>query len=310
MRVGNEVGPGVIPLGRQGVLMTRCWLRAGALLCFWLVAGLASAAVTVTDDRGLAHYFAQPPQHIVSLLPSLTEAVCALGACEWLVGVDDYSNWPASVQTLPRVGGLDDAHVERIVALRPDLVLAARSARVTERLEALGLTVVTLEPKSMADVQRVLGTVGQLLGREAEEALLWHRIDAGVARAAATLPPKARGARVYFEVSTGPFAAGASSFIGELLKRLGVVNIVPAALGPFPKLNPEFVVRADPQLIMVGDRNAVAWQGRPGWERIDAVRNGRICVFTAAEGDVLVRPGPRMAEAAGIIARCLQRQFK
>ena len=300
----------VIPFGRKGVSMTRHWLRAGALLGLWWVASLASAAVTVTDDRGMAHHFAQTPQRIVSLMPSLTETVCALGACERLVGVDDYSNWPANVQTLPHVGGLDDANVERIVALRPGLVLAARSARVTERLEALGLTVVTLEPKSMADVQRVLGTVGQLLGREAEAAQLWRDIDAGVAHAAASVPPKARGARVYFEVSTGPYAAGASSFIGELLTRLGVANIVPAALGPFPKLNPEFVVRADPQLIMVGDRNAVAWRGRPGWQRIDAVRHGRICVFTAAEGDVLVRPGPRMAEAAGLVARCLESYFK
>jgi iron complex transport system substrate-binding protein len=280
-------------------------LRAVALLA---LCGLGSPAIagTVTDDRGIALQFAQPPQRIVSLLPSLTETVCALGACERLVGVDNYSNWPAAVQPLPHVGGLEDANVERIVALRPDVVLLARSARVIDRLQALGVKVVALEPKSMKDVQRVLGKVGQVLGREAQAAALWRELDARVTQVAASLPPQVRGARVYFEVNSAPYAASESSFIGETLARLGAANIVPASLGPFPKLNPEFVVRADPQLIMVGDRNAVALKGRPGWDGIDAVKQGRICVFTAAEGDVLVRPGPRMAEAAGIMAGCLK----
>jgi len=235
--------------------------------------------------------------------------VCALDACGRLVGVDNYSNWPASVHALPRVGGLEDANVERIVALRPDVVLLAVSARVSGRLESLGLRVVALEPKSMKDVQRVLGKMGQVLGREDAARSLWQRLDAGVNAAAAQLPAHARGKRVYFEVNSGPYAAGESSFIGEVLGRLGAANIVPASLGPFPKLNPEFVVRADPQLIMVGDRNAAALDTRPGWAGIDAVRAGRICRFSAAEGDVLVRPGPRMDEAARIMARCLGQGF-
>ncbi len=104
-------------------------------------------------------------------------------------------------------------------------------------------------------------------------------------------------------------AAGTASFIGETLARLGAQNIVPAALGPFPKLNPEFVVRANPDLIMVGARS-VAGPGRsgPGWGGIRAVREQRICVFDAAQCDVLVRPGPRMAEAARLMAQCLARK--
>ena len=119
------------------------------------------------------------------------------------------------------------------------------------------------------------------------------------------LPPAVRGTRVYFEVNTGPYAAGASSFIGETLARLGVRNIVPATLGVFPKLNPEFVVRADPQVIMIGDRSAEGLARRPGWSSIDAVRTGRICRFTPAQIDVLVRAGPRLAEGARLMARCL-----
>ena len=283
--------------------------RAVLPLALWALSGVAGAA-SLSDDRGVEVSLAQPPQRIVSLLPSLTESVCALKACERLVGVDNFSNWPAAVQALPHVGGLEDANVERIVSLKPDLVLLAKSARITERLEGLGIPVLALEPKSMKDVQRVLGKLGQALGREDEARALWQQLDAGVSRVAAALPRELRGTRVYFEVNNGPYAASEASFIGETLARLGVANIVPAALGPFPKLNPEFVVRANPQLIMIGDRNAVAMAQRPGWDAIDAVRAGRICVFTAAEGDVLVRPGPRMAEAAELMAGCLKDKLR
>jgi iron complex transport system substrate-binding protein len=112
--------------------------------------------------------------------------------------------------------------------------------------------------------------------------------------------------RVYFEVNPAPYAAGESSFIGETLTRLGVRNVVPASLGPFPKLNPEFVVRANPDLILLSERGSSGLAERPGWRTIRAVREQRVCVFTAAEGDVLVRPGPRMAEAAQLMARCLR----
>eukprot|EP01032_Pedospumella_encystans_P038395 gene38395-43495_t len=119
------------------------------------------------------------------------------------------------------------------------------------------------------------------------------------------LPAAARGVRVYFEVNSGPYAAGESSFIGETLTRLGARNIVPAALGPFPKLNPEYVVRANPDLIMVSVRSAQGLEQRPGWSTMRAVREGRICRFTAEQSDVLVRPGPRMDEAARLMAQCL-----
>lgn len=276
------------------------------LLCGWIAA--QAHALQLTDDRGVRIELTQPPQRIVSLLPSLTETVCELGACARLVGVDNSSNWPRQVQQLPRVGGLEDASIERIVALRPDVVLLAASSRALGRLEALGVKVVALEPKTLSDVHRVIGKVAALVGADAGP--LWRRIDAGVSQAARQLPPAERGTAVYFEISSAPYAAGESSFIGELLARVGVVNVVPASLGPFPKLNPEFVVRADPQVIMVSDRHGGSLRQRPGWDRIRAVRDQRICHFTAEQGDVLVRPGPRMAEGAQLMVDCLQGRLK
>lgn len=265
-----------------------------------------AAPVTVTDDRGVTVNLPAPPQRIVSLLPSLTETVCELGSCARVVATDRYSNHPVSVRTLPKTGGLDDANIEMIVALRPDVVLLAVSSRVTDRLEALGLRVVALEPKTYEDVHRVAAKVAQLLGAGAAGERLWQRMEAQVNNAARQVPAQARGLRVYYEVDSAPYAAGESSFIGHTLARLGLVNIVPAKLGPFPKLNPEYIVRADPQVIMVSARHGGTLPGRPGWSGIRAVKDKRICAFSAEEGNVLSRPGPRMGEAAQIMARCLK----
>jgi len=269
---------------------------------------MPARALELTDDRGVSVSFAQSPQRIVSLLPSLTESVCAMDQCQRVVGVDRYSNYPASVRSLPVLGGGLDPNIEGIVALRPDVVLLATSSRASQRLESLGIKVVALEPKSHADVRRVLGKIGVLLDipEAAGAARLWRTIDASISAAAQSLSPRARRARVYFEVNRGPYAAGESSFIGETLTRLGVKNVVPASLGPFPRLNPEFVVRANPDVIMVGNRSMQAMASYPGWGSIKAVKEQRICVFGVVESDVVVRPGPRMAEAARLMARCLE----
>jgi iron complex transport system substrate-binding protein len=279
-----------------------------ALLCVAAVCNQAQA-LQVTDDRGITVSFVQPPQRIVSLLPSLTESVCALDQCQRLVGVDRYSNYPDSVQRLPQLGGGLDPNIEAIVALRPDVVLLSNSSRSTGQLESLGIKVIALDTKSQANVKHVLQTLGALFGLpDAQGASrVWRIIDSGVSAAAQSLSPAAKETRVYFEVSRGPYAASESSFIGEILQRLSAQNVVPASLGPFPKLNPEFVVRANPDLIMIGNRSMQATAPYPGWGNIKAVKNHRICIFTAAESDVLVRPGPRMAEAARLMANCLEK---
>jgi len=275
------------------------------------VAGAAARASTaVTDDRGRAVTLRAPPVRIVSLLPSLTETVCALQACDRLVGTDSFSNWPERVRALPKLGGLEDAQLERIVALKPDLVLAASSARVIERLEALGIPVLALQPRNLPDTRRVIDTVAAALGTPQASAALWQRIEARMAAAAARVPASMRGRRVYFEVAAAPYAAGESSFIGETLARLGLANVVPAALGPFPKLNPEYVVRAAPDIVMAGERELAQMPRRPGWSALRALREGRQCGFPTEAYEVLVRPGPRLGEAAERMADCLERLVK
>lgn len=269
--------------------------------------GAARADIVVRDDRGAEHRFAQPPARIVSLLPSLTESLCALGGCARLVGIDRFSNWPAAVRALPRLGGLDDPQVERTVALRPDVVLAAKSARIVDRLEALGVPVVVLDSDTHADVQRSLDLLAQLLGTPAAGPRLWAEIQRQIDAAAARVPARWRGRSVYFEVASTPHAAGAASFLGQTLARLGLVDIAPASLGAFPQLNPEFVVRAQPAIVMAVKSEIDAMPARPGWAGLQALRQGRVCGFDAARYDVLVRPGPRLGEAAGLLADCIER---
>ena len=286
----------------QSAVTSRFW--SACLFVFAVSLAISAHATQITDDRGVTVTLPSAPLRIVSLLPSLTESVCELGHCARLVGVDRYSDFPSSVKKLPQLGGGLDPNIEAIVALKPDVVLTAKSSRGIERFEALGLKVVALETKTHSDVQRVLLTLGRLLDVP-DAARVWRAIDAGVMAAAQSLPAGVGGTRVYFEVNEGPYAAGESSFIGETLTRLGVKNIAPTKLGPFPKLNPEFIVRANPDVIMIGQRSAQGLAARPGWQSIRALREQRVCAFDAEEANALVRPGPRMAEGARLMALCL-----
>ncbi len=276
------------------------------LLIVWATAAPAVAAPTVLrDDRGRDITLAAPPQRIVSLLPSLTETVCELGACARLVGTDRYSYWPAAVASLPKLGGLEDTQIERLVALKPDLVLAAVSSRAVERLESLGLTVLALEPRDLAGVRRTVLAVATALGDAAAGASLVQRLDQRIAQAAARVPASWRGASVYFEVASTPYAAGEASFVGEVLAQLGLRNVVPRALGPFPQLSPEFVVSAQPQLVMGSAQALSDMAKRPGFGRLKALQNGHQCAFAPAPWDAMVRSGPRLAEGAEAMANCL-----
>jgi iron complex transport system substrate-binding protein len=281
-------------------------LRLCIGLLLWLCVALpARSELRLRDDRGLVITLPRSPQRIVSMLPSLTESVCALGGCDRLVGTDRFSNAPERVKALPKLGGLEDAQIERIVALKPEVVLVEPSARVTERLESLGLTVLVVDAKTHADVKRNLHLLAELLGTPAAATAAWGRIETALAEATLRVPPALRGQRVYFEVDSTPYAAGAGSFIGETLARLGLGNIVGPELGAFPRLNPEFVIKARPDIVIAAQRNLDEMPRRPGWATLAALVQRRSCGFDVEHYELLVRPGPRMGEAAQLLATCL-----
>ena len=289
--------------GHRGYhLMTACVLAM-------LVMSGAARGSAYRDDLGRVVNVVQSPKRLVTVLPSLTEIVCALDECSRLVGTDSYSNWPASVRALPKVGGLDDASIEAIAALHPDLVLLSGAERTVERLEALGIRTFVIETQTFADVARNVERIAALLGVPAKGVALRQKIADDVQRTVAIEAP-ARGVpgpRVYFEIDSTPYAAGPDSFIGELLTRLGAANIVTRDLGPFPRLNPEYIVRQNPDVMMVLPSEIARIADRPGWNTIRAVREHRVCVFSVADRDVVTRPGPRLADALRILGECLRR---
>jgi len=269
-------------------------------------------AVQITDDRGRQVVIEKAPQRVITLLPSLGEIVCELGACDRLVGTDRYSNWPERVKQLPKLGGLDDTLLEALVKLKPDVVFLAKSARASERLESLGIKVIALEPQSQDDMRRVIFQIAQALHLPQPQVRadqLWLGIQQKLDLVSQRVPHAAKGARIYFEAGSGYFAAGEASYIGETLKRLGLRNVVAPGMGAFPQLNPEFIVKANPQIIFLGERAATDLQNRPGWHRIEAIQMKRICSFSPAQSDIVVRSGPRIAEAAGLMVDCLKRLY-
>jgi len=274
----------------------------GVVLCGFLC--LTQAATQVTDDRGKTILLNSPPQRLISLLPSLTESICALGKCSNLVGIDRFSNWPLSIQTLPKLGGISDSNLEGIVQLKPDLVLVDRSSPIIARLEGLNIPVMAFDIKTMADEERALQKMGLALGSN-ESDRVWKQIQAEITRANKQLDGSQKNMRVYFEVNSAPYAAGRNSFIGELLTRLELNNIIPESLGAFPKINPEFVVQAKPEIIMLSETKLPDIKQRPGWSAIPAIVQNRICAFNKEQSDILVRPGPRMGQAALILSQCI-----
>ena len=263
--------------------------------------------VTTLDDRGQRITLPAPPQRIVSLLPALTETLCALDACGRLVGIDRWSNWPAQVTALPKLGGMDDVQLEALIRLKPDVVLASRAHRVLDRLTALGIPVVAFDGQNHRDIQRHLRSLGALLGEPHKADAAWAHIEQQFDHAAKQLQNRWHGQKVYVEISTALHTASAASFIGETLTRMGLTNIAPSEMGPFPQLNPEYILRAQPDLVLAVAREVPGMKARPGWHALRALRDGRVCAFKPEQWDVIVRPGPRVGEAALAVASCLER---
>ena len=285
--------------------------RGTAALLYATVAWGAAGLALAQGDSVAAAQSLQPisiPQRIVSLLPSATEAVCVLGACTWLVGVDEFSQDPPAVRHLPRLGRTWQPDVERILKLHPDLVLVGRGP-AQQRLQAAGLRVLEVDASTMAEVHRSLLDIDAVLHQQRAEAL-WQGMQArlqGIAQDVARAQGAQPAPRVYLEVDAAMYAAAPQSFMGELLALLGAQNIAPAQAVSFPRVSPEYVVRADPDVIIqTYAARARDLASRPGWSQLRAVREGRVCQPSAAQSRALTRPGPRLDVAAAVLAQCLR----
>jgi iron complex transport system substrate-binding protein len=282
-----------------------------------LFAALCHAAVH-QDDAGRRVDIARPPQRIVSLAPSLTELVYAVGAGDALVGVDTSSDFPPQARALARVGDFQRFDVERIVALRPDLVLAWRHgnpSREIAQLESLGLHVFELEPRRLADVPRALQRIGALTGRAAAGGAAAARLRASL-DVLRTAYAGAELVKVFYQVWREPLLTlNADHLVSDVIALCGGRNAFAGLPQLVPALSLEAAVAANPEVVFTTRPQQRDGEGAlrdPGnsefapWSRfgsVTAVRDGWL--FTLP-GDTISRQGPRIDQGARAVCDALQ----
>lgn len=260
-----------------------------------------SIAFTLTDDLGRQVRFDSIPERIVSLAPSLTEMLFAVGAGDAVVGVTRSCNYPAAVRSLQVVGDLQNPDVERVLSLQPDLVLISVEGNTQasfEALERVGLRIFVSNPRTLDGVLASLQEFGRITGHEKRA----QRLSDSLRRIAEDLRSTTPSARpgVLVLISTQPLmAAGSRTFINEIIELAGGHNTAAEAPGNYPTLNRETVLRMNPELIVFPDDMHVRREGLmvrfPEWRHVRAVQEGRL---HAVDADVFLRPGPRAFLAA------------
>lgn len=261
---------------------------------------------TVTDFQNRSVTVPQRPERIVSIGPSITEFLFALGAGPRVVGADDFSDEPAAAKQLEKVGGIK-VNFEKVVSLKPDLVLSVKFSDGTiEKLASAGLLVLVVDPQSVGDVARTAILLGRAVGSDGEAMArdIQKRVDdvRSKTSTAATKP------RVYHEIDasdpTKIFTVGPGSYIDDLIEIAGGQNIAARAASAYPQLSAEEILRSDPEIIVLdaGDYSAKPDQvaARSGWSQVSAVKNKRIVTIAA---NLINRPGPRVGAAAEAYAK-------
>ncbi len=275
----------------------------------------AGGKITLEDSLGRLIALSPPAQKIISLAPSNTEILYALGAGGQVIARDDYSNYPPEAETLPSLGDtMGTLSFEQITSLQPDLVLAAplTSPEQVKSMEDLGLTVFVLpNPVTLPDLYDNLKTVGVLTGHEDEASSLVDTLKERVAVVEEKLANIQERPLVFYELDgtdpAKPWTAGPGTFVDYLIQQAGGTNLGAELSGEWVQISQEELILQNPDVILLGD---VLYGGvtaqqvaeRPGWAQINAVKNGKVLPFN---DDLVSRPSPRMVEGLEELAKIL-----
>lgn len=270
-------------------------------------------SMTYTDGLGREITLDESPQRIVSLAPSNTEILFAVDAGSQVVGRDEFSDFPAEASSIEVIGGsFGEYNVEAILALEPDLVLAAEinPPELVQQLEDLGLTVYYLSnPTTLEGMYTNLETVASLTGHDATE--LVDSLKARVAAVDEKIMPLSSRINVFYEIDatdpTKPWTYGPDTFGDLLIDRAGGFNVGGIATDPYPQLSLEQIVSANPSIIILGDAlwgvTSESVVARPGWETIEAVKSNSIFPI---DDNLISRPGPRLVDGLEQLAKLLR----
>lgn len=294
-------------------------LALGLTMVLTLVMGCAQAtptvalpAVTVLDDAQRTVEIRGVPERIISLAPSNTEVLFALGLVDKVVGVTDLCDYPEEAQEIEKVGFVE-INLEKIVDLEPDLVLyigGAAQLEKTQTMEDLGLTVLVLAPSDIEGIFADIELVGRTTGTEDEAVDLVSELRARMDEVLSRVAQAKRQPLVFYELDATdparPWTAGPGSFIDALITMAGGVNLGASAEMEWAQFSTEEVIAQDPEIIILGDANygvtAESVEERPGWGVITAVKAGAIYPID----DTLVsRPGPRIVDGLEELARII-----
>jgi iron complex transport system substrate-binding protein len=258
-----------------------------ALLAFGFssLVNATSYPLILKDDLGRTVKLSSEPKRIVSMMPSHTETLFAVGAGTNVLGVDEYSNFPKlETEKLPKTGNGFAPNLEAIAALKPDLVLTDESSgsKLVQNLEKLGITVYAGVAQSYNDVFAKINVIGKITNHEknALNLITDMRNELNTIQASVAKAPKVS---VYFEVD-------------------------PEKLGPFPQISPELVISSNPSVILGAKLEDVL--KRPGWDKIAAVKAGRVLTFSSQEDDAISRPGPRLSVALRALVKAIHPELK
>lgn len=260
--------------------------------------------VTITDDAGRTVTIAAKPERIVSLAPANTEIVAALGALDRLAGVTTYCDYPAEVAELPKMGDFVGPNMEAIAAAEPDLVLVTTGvqAEAIGQLEALGASVVAIDPQTLDGLLTSIGTVGDVIGEPEAAAELVASMELQIE----DIAEQVEGApvRCFLEIAQDPlFTVGSGTLLNELIEYAGGENVVTEP-GYVP-YSVEQLVQADPDVYLatLGSMSSPSdITGRPGYANISAVAAGRVFLL---DDNLVSRPGPRVVDGIRQIAEAL-----
>jgi iron complex transport system substrate-binding protein len=268
-------------------------------------AGSGRGPVDVTDDVGTVVHLRAPATRIVSLIPSATETLIAIGAADAIVGRTRYDTATA-IAHAPSVGGGVDPSVEAIVALKPDLVVAWASdgrGGLRERLAAAGIETFVMRTEDTTDIFRNIGDLGRLTGRASAAGSVASSMRAALDSVRASVAGRPAPSVVYVVFPDPPMTAGPNTFIGQLLALAGGRSIFPTTDANWPTVPMEEIVKRDPDIVIVPvadlrDDALERFRKLAGWRSLCAVREGRV---VSVSGDLLSRPSPAIARSAFVL---------
>lgn len=296
----------------------REFMKSLLIICVWVIvaganpaivqygAGVnpAPATITLTDDTDRTVTIPLPVQRVITLAPSDTQLVSALGMTAAIAGASSTDDNPLP-STVKRIGSINPS-IEKIISLRPDLVLGIYGEdTVCSRLQRLDVPCMILSPSTPAGVMHDIQLAGRIFSADTAASLLIKNMKQKLAWIQAKLRSCRTTPLVYFEIDDSdparPFSAGRGSFIDDLITMAHAANIAHTIKSPWPQLSGEYILARDPDVIILSDKlDPQALKKRPGWKAIKAVRTGRVYTINM---DLVARPGPDIIDAFEEIAK-------